>query len=66
MSETRALEWRADHADWAGMDQHNDIVGAKAVEMLDAMNRRGESGIPEFPRASLIGSSWRSGGTIQP
>jgi LacI family transcriptional regulator len=27
-------EWRADHAEWAGMDQRNDLVGEAAVDML--------------------------------
>jgi LacI family transcriptional regulator len=60
------MEWRADHPDWAGMHQHNDQVGESAVEMLIGMihhNERGEHGIPPFPRATLIGSTWVDGKT---
>ncbi len=47
------------------MDQHNDIVGEAAVEMLIGMIHRGESGIPLFPRATLLGSNWVNGTTVR-
>lgn len=55
------LEWRADSPDWAGMDQHNDVVGEAAVEMVVGMIHNQEIGIPAFPRATLVGSSWVGG-----
>ena len=55
------LEWRADHARWAGMDQHNDTVG----EMLIGMIHQGERGVPVSPRATLIGRTWVDGVTVQ-
>lgn len=58
------LEWRRREPRWAGMDQHNDIVGEAAVEMLTGMIHRGSSGPPDFPRATLIGSTWREGETL--
>lgn len=58
------LEWRPDHADWAGMDQHNDVVGEAAVEMVIGMIHRAESGVPLFPRATLLGSTWVEGATV--
>jgi DNA-binding LacI/PurR family transcriptional regulator len=58
------LEWRPHEPDWAGMDQHNDVVGEAAVEMLIGMIHHGTSGPPEFPRATLIGSTWRDGPTL--
>lgn len=57
-------EWRADHATWAGMDQRNDLVGEAAVDMLVSMIHRDERGVPEHPRATLIGSHWVDGGTV--
>ncbi|MEO7932538.1 MAG: LacI family DNA-binding transcriptional regulator [Chthoniobacterales bacterium] len=57
------MEWRADRPDWAGMNQHNDIVGEAAVEMLVGMLHNGEKGVPVFPRATLVGSSWMDGAT---
>ena len=59
------LEWRPDHADWAGMHQHNDIVGEAAVEMVVGMIHNNECGIPLFPRATLLGSTWVEGKTVR-
>jgi LacI family transcriptional regulator len=57
------LEWRPDHPDWSGMNQHNDVVGEAAVEMLIGMIHNNEHGVPFFPRATLIGSTWVEGST---
>ncbi|XHR27883.1 MAG: LacI family DNA-binding transcriptional regulator [Chthoniobacteraceae bacterium] len=59
------LEWRPDHAQWAGMNQHNDVVGEAAVEMVIGMIHNNEHGIPAFPRATLIGSTWVDGETVK-
>lgn len=59
------LEWRAGRPEWAGVNQHNDIAGEVAVDMLIGMIHRGESGIPEFPRATLIGPTWVDGTTVK-
>jgi len=58
------LEWRAAQPEWAGMHQHNDLVGAVALDMLVGMLLRGEKGLPEFPRATLIGPTWINGSTV--
>lgn len=60
------LERRPDTADWAGMEQHNDLVGEAAVDLLVAQLHRHEPGVPEFPRATLIGASWVDGATVRP
>ncbi|MEI8037058.1 MAG: LacI family DNA-binding transcriptional regulator [Verrucomicrobiota bacterium] len=57
-------EWRADHGQWAGMDQCNDLVGEAALDMLISMVHRNESGVPDRPRATMIGSRWIHGGTV--
>lgn len=59
------LEWREDHPDVAGMNQHNDIVGEAAVEMLINMIHHHAPGLPTFPRATFIGSTWVNGATIR-
>ncbi|MEZ0298752.1 MAG: LacI family DNA-binding transcriptional regulator [Candidatus Methylacidiphilales bacterium] len=59
------LERRNDNPDWAGMNQHNDIVGEAAVEMVIGMIHKGECGVPVYPRATLIGSTWTDGATVQ-
>ena len=59
------LEWREDHPKWSGMCQHNDIVGEAAVEMLLGLIHQDEVGVPLYPRATLIGSSWVNGTTVR-
>lgn len=58
------LERRRDHPAWAGMDQHNDLVGEAAVDLLATAVQAGPVGVPEFPRAALIGSSWVPGRSL--
>ena len=58
-------EWRSDHSAWAGMDQRNDLVGEAAVDMLISMVHHNEHGVPEHPRATLIGSHWVDGTTVR-
>ena len=58
------LEWRASHPEIAGMNQHNDAVGEAAVDMVVGQIHRNESGIPAFPRATLIGASWVDGASV--
>ena len=58
-------EWRAHHPHWAGMDQRNDLVGAAAMDMLISMVHHNERGVPENPRATMIGSRWVDGTTVR-
>jgi LacI family transcriptional regulator len=60
------LEWRESQAQVSGMNQHNDAVGEAAVDMVVGQIHRNESGIPAFPRATLIGASWMDGQSVQP
>jgi LacI family transcriptional regulator len=59
------LEWRARSPDWAGMDQHNDVVGEAAVDMVISMIHHGEQGVPDFPRGTLVGNTWVDGKTVK-
>lgn len=59
------LERRRDNRDWAAMDQHNDQTGEAAVDMLVSMLHNNESGVPAFPRATLISGSWVRGETVR-
>jgi hypothetical protein len=47
------------------MDQHNDLVGEAAVEMLINLIHNNDPGIPRFPRATLIGNTWVEGKTAR-
>lgn len=59
------LELRRGCEEWAGMEQHNDLTGEAAVDMLVSSLHSDDPGPPVFPRATLIGASWRDGGTVR-
>ncbi len=59
------LERRRDHAEIAGMDQHNEIVGEAAVEMVINMIHHHIPGVQPFPRATFIGSTWVDGKSVK-
>ena len=59
------LERRRGCEDWAGMEQHNDLTGEAAVDMLVTLLHNNEAGVPLFPRATLIGGSWADGATVR-
>lgn len=59
-------EWRGGHNEWAGMDQRNDLVGAAALDMLISMVHHNERGVPDYPRATMIGPHWIDGATVLP
>jgi LacI family transcriptional regulator len=51
-------EWRSSNPEISGINQHNDLAGQAAVDMLVGMLHRGERGVPEFSRATLINPTW--------
>lgn len=51
-------ELREQNPDWSGIDQHNDLVGEAALDMLIGMLHRGERGLPPHPLATLIRPTW--------
>jgi len=59
------LELRKGSEDWAGMEQHNDLTGEAAIDMLVGMLHNNEIGPPAFPRATLISGSWVTGKTVR-
>ncbi|WP_308986261.1 LacI family DNA-binding transcriptional regulator [Thalassobacterium sedimentorum] len=59
------LEHRAAAPEWAGMNQHNDVCGEAAIDMVISMIHSGESGVPPYPRATLISGSWVDGKTVR-
>ena len=59
------LEWRGSRPRIAGMNQHNELTGAAAVDMVVSQINNGEVGVQEFPRATLIGASWVEGPSVR-
>jgi LacI family transcriptional regulator len=59
------LEWRSSRPDIAGMNQHNLATGEAAVDMVVSQIHNNEAGVPEFPRATMIGATWMDGKTVR-
>tara|TARA_B110000483_G_scaffold235782_1_gene307867 strand:- start:215 stop:502 length:288 start_codon:yes stop_codon:yes gene_type:complete len=59
------MEWRAAEPHIAGMDQHNDVTGANAFDMLVSLIHGQERGAPEFPRAILTTGTWVDGKSVK-
>lgn len=51
------MNWPNPAAD-CGIDQRVERLGTVAVELLDAMLRRGERGVPDLPHATFIDGVW--------
>lgn len=60
------LELRRGCEDWSGMDQHNDLAGEAAADMLVSLLHTHETGGSDEPRAALISGGWREGSTTRP
>jgi len=59
------LEHNSAHADWASMEQRNDLSGEAAVDLVVSMLHNNESGVPAFPRSILGSSHWVAGTTVR-
>ncbi len=59
------LEWRASRPEIAGMNQHNDVTGEAAVDLVVSQIHNNEHGVPSFPRATLIGPTWVHGRSVR-
>ncbi len=59
------LEWRASRPGIAGMNQHNRVTGEAAVDMVVSQIHNNETGVQDFPRATLIGATWVDGSSVR-
>ncbi|HVU15952.1 MAG TPA: LacI family DNA-binding transcriptional regulator [Candidatus Didemnitutus sp.] len=59
------LEWRSSRPEVAGMNQHNRAAGEAAVDMVVSQIHNNETGVQEFPRATLIGATWVDGDSVR-
>ena len=59
------LALTAGDSDYAGVNQNSELVGAAAVDLVDAQLRRNERGIPAQPKTVLIPGVWVPGPTVR-
>lgn len=52
--------------EWAGIDQHEEQIGAAAVDLVVGQIARGEVGLPPFQKQLLIKGEWVEGRTVCP
>jgi LacI family transcriptional regulator len=58
------LECRRGCEDWAGMEQHNDLTGEAAVDLLVSLTTAGKNPLAINPRGILITPTWKDGRTL--
>lgn len=51
---------------WAGIDQHEDQIGAALVDLVVGQINRNEFGLPPFRKQVLIQGTWVDGPTLGP
>ena len=47
------------------MNQHNFVTGEAAVDMVVSQIHNSETGVQDFPRATLIGATWVDGASVR-
>ncbi len=52
-------------AQWAGINQNAELVGAAAIDLVDAQLRRNECGIPVHQKTVIIPGHWVPGPTVR-
>jgi len=60
------LDWDSSMVGWAGMNQHNDLVGVYGVDLLTAHLSRREIGLPSSAKTLLVESEWVEGSSMRP
>jgi LacI family transcriptional regulator len=60
------LDWDPSMQGWAGMNQHNDLVGAFGVDLLTAHLARRDLGLPQAVKTMCVESEWVDGRSLRP
>lgn len=50
---------------WAGINQHQPLVGAAAVNLLVGRLHRNDAGLPKAPYCAVIPGTWEDGDTVR-
>jgi LacI family transcriptional regulator len=59
------LGLRPNAPDFAGTDENWGAVGQAAIDLVFALMKNRETGIPDFPRFALVEAKWVWGGTVR-
>jgi LacI family transcriptional regulator len=55
------VDWSADYAQIAGLDQRHELHGSVAVDLLVGQISQNELGLPKVPRVILLPGKWAAG-----
>ncbi len=58
------LDWRASNPEIAGMNQHHEMTGEAAVDLLVEQLHSNSTGVPAVSRATLVGATWVDGPSV--
>jgi LacI family transcriptional regulator len=59
------LSLTPDNREMAGVNLYSDLVGAAAVDLVDAQLRRNERGVPKHAKTVLISGEWAPGPSVR-
>lgn len=59
------LSWQPRHAERAGLDQQEEVLGAAAVDLLVEQLHHNERGAPPHPKTITTSGVWREGQTVR-
>lgn len=59
------VDWSEQQKEFAGIDQRPDLVGASAIDMVTAQQRRSDRGVPEVPITTMVEARWATGKSLR-
>jgi DNA-binding LacI/PurR family transcriptional regulator len=59
------LNWNEQKGDWSGINEHNELTGAAAAQLVIDQIMLNMRGIPACPKSVLIDGVWVPGGTVR-
>lgn len=61
-----SIDWAPEYPDFAGFNQHHELHGSVAIDMLVSQILQNERGLPAIPRVVLVKGEWADGLSAPP
>lgn len=61
-----SIDWAPEYPDFAGFNQHHELHGSVAIDMLIGQILQNERGLPTIPRVVLVKGEWADGLSAPP
>lgn len=59
------LNWEQQYAEFAGIDQRPGYIGSAAMDIIIGSLQRGELGVPEVPKTTMVEGTWVDGPSVR-